>query len=118
GVGQRSAVATRDREGRSVAVITLGMVQALRDDEDAWAGLLGHEIAHHVKRHSEGRKEAQANARAAGQVAANVIGAVIPGIGGVIASTAGGTATEMAMYGAYTRPQEAEADAVGLQWMV
>ena len=49
-----NAFATRDKSGKPVAAVTLGMLAAIGPDEAAWAGLLGHEIAHHVKRHSEG----------------------------------------------------------------
>lgn len=117
-IEDRNAFATLDKEGRSIAVVSFGMLVALGSDEDAWAGLMGHELAHHVRRHSEGRQAAQSSAKTTGQVAANFLSYVIPGIGGVIAGTVGGTATQMAMYGAYTRPQEAEADQIGLEWMV
>jgi predicted Zn-dependent protease len=49
---------------------------------------------------------------------ANVVSYAIPGVGGLVGGTIAGTAAQNAVYGAYTRPQEAEADQVGLQWMV
>ena len=52
------------------------------------------------------------------QAVASAIGLFVPGVGGAIASTVGGTAAQMALYGAFTRPQEREADELGLQWMV
>ncbi|MFL6573134.1 MAG: M48 family metallopeptidase [Burkholderiales bacterium] len=113
-----NAFATRDKSGNPVAAVTLGMLTAIGPDEAAWAGLLGHEIGHHVRRHSEGRKSAATSASVTGNVLANVISYSIPGIGGLIGGTLAGTAAQNAMYGAYTRPQEAEADEVGLKWMV
>ena len=94
------------------------MLTAIGPDEAAWAGLLGHEIAHHVKRHSEGRGGAATTAAVTGNVLANVVSYAIPGVGGLVGGTIAGTAAQNAVYGAYTRPQEAEADEVGLKWMV
>ena len=113
-----NAFATRDKSGKPVAAVTLGMLAAIGPDEPAWAGLLGHEIAHHVKRHDEGRKSAATSAAVTGNVVANVISYSIPGIGGLLGGTIAGTAAQNATYGSYTRPQEAEADKVGLNWMV
>ena len=113
-----NAFATLDETRRPVIVVTLGMVQALGADEAAWAALLGHEIAHHVRSHSAGRKEARAEAEAAGQVAANVIAQFLPGIGGFLAGNVANFVAANALYGAYTRPQEAEADRFSLAWMV
>jgi hypothetical protein len=113
-----NAFASRDKEGKPIAVVTLGMLSSLGSDEDAWAGLMGHEVAHLVKRHAEGRDAARAGAQGAGNVVANVISYTVPGVGGLIGGTIAGTAAQMAVYGSYTRPQEAEADELGLQWMV
>ena len=113
-----NAFATRDKSGNPVAAVTLGMLTAIGPDEAAWAGLLGHEIAHHVKKHDEGRKSAATSASVTGNVVANVFSYAIPGVGGLIGGTLAGAAAQNAMYGAYTRPQEAEADEVGLKWMV
>jgi len=113
-----NAFATRDKNGNPIVVITLGMMSALGSDEDAWAGLVGHEIAHLVKRHGDSRADAQSTARGAGNVLANVVSLAVPGVGGFVGGTVAGTAAQMAVYGSYTRPQEAEADELGLQWMV
>ena len=113
-----NAFATRDKSGKPVAAVTLGMLTTIGPDEAAWAGLLGHEIGHHVKRHGEGRKSAATSAAVTGNVVANVISYAIPGVGGILGGTIAGTAAQNAMYGSYTRPQEAEADDVGLKWMV
>jgi predicted Zn-dependent protease len=113
-----NAFATRDKSGKPVAAVTLGMLTTIGPDEAAWAGLLGHEIAHHAKRHGEGRKSAATSAAVTGNVVANVISYAIPGVGGLLGGTIAGTAAQNAMFGSYTRPQEAEADEVGLRWMV
>ena len=116
--GNPNAFATRDRNASPIVVVTTGMVGAIGADEDAWAGLIGHEIAHLVRRHAEGRNAAQASARGAGSLIANLISHAVPGVGGAIGGTIAGSATQMAVYGSYTRPQEAEADRFGLEWMV
>src|SRR5262249_53959420 len=113
-----NAFATRDKAGKPVAAVTLGMLTTIGPDEAAWAGLLGHEIAHHVKRHGEGRQGAATTAAVTGNVLANVVSYAIPGLGGLVGGTIAGTAAQSAVYGSYTRPQEAEADEVGLKWMV
>jgi len=113
-----NAFATRDKDGSPIAIVSLGMMTAIGADEDAWAGLMGHEVAHLVKRHGDDRASAQASASGAGSVIANIVSAAVPGVGGFVGGTVAGTATQMAVYGAYTRPQEAEADELGLQWMV
>jgi len=113
-----NAFATFDKNGKSFVIANIGMLQAIGADEDAWAGLLGHEIAHLVRNHREGRQEAKSAAEVGGQVVGNILSFLVPGVGGWAAGTVGGTATQWAMYGAYTRPQEAEADQLGLTWMV
>jgi predicted Zn-dependent protease len=113
-----NAFATKDKSGNPVAAVTVGMLTTIGPDEAAWAGLLGHEIAHHVKHHDEGRQGAATTAVVTGNVLANVVSYAIPGFGGLIGGTIAGSAAQNAMYGSYTRPQEAEADEVGLKWMV
>src|SRR4051812_24401585 len=116
--GQPNAFATKDKTGAPIVVVTLPMVIALGGDEDAWAGLLGHEMAHLVQRHAQERRKAQAGAIGAGQAVANIIGFVVPGVGGLIGGAIGGSLAQSALLGAYTRPQEEEADDFGLKWMV
>ena len=112
-----NAYATNDKDGSPLVVVNLGMLQAIGSDEDAWAGLFGHEVAHLVRRHGASRKEAQTSARALGDGVGNIISHLIPGLGGWALGTVAGTATQWATYGSYTRPQEAEADALGVEWM-
>ena len=112
-----NAFATLDHASRPIVVVNLGMLAALGTDEAAWAALLGHEIAHLARGHRHGRAEAQAGARASGQALGQLIAQFVPGVGGFLAGNAANFAVANAMYGAYTRPQEAEADEYGLKWM-
>ena len=115
-----NASATTNVKGDRVVVINLGIVKALGNDKDAWAGLLGHEIAHHVKGHGATRDGAKVGAYAAGQAVATAVGFIPVGgpIASMLISSAAGTAAQMAVYGSYTRPQEEEADRLGLEWMI
>jgi len=115
---QMNAFSFVDKRGAPTIVVTLAMANALGDDEAAWGGLLGHETAHLVQHHGEGRKRAQAEAYGVGQAVATGIGLLIPGVGGVIGGTVGGTFAQTAVFGAHTRPEEAEADDLGLRWTV
>lgn len=115
---QVNAFASRDSSGEPVAVVTLGMLQALGNDSDAWAGLLGHEIAHHVKHHAEASAATQRTANVSGQVVSNVIAYAVPGVGGALGGAVAGGMTQTVVLGAYSRPQESEADALALKWLV
>ena len=108
-----NAFATRDSEGRSVVVITIGMLSTIGSNEDAMAGLLGHEVAHHVMRHGDRPKSTAANT---GLTAAPGIWGVSPGAAVLVA--VGGIVVGTLRQSAYTRRQEAEADALGLKWLV
>lgn len=112
-----NAVALRDQEGQPIVVVTIRLLVALGADEDAWAGLLGHELAHHARGHADGRQNAAAASQLGADVLASIIGAVAPGVGGFVGGSVAGSITQSALYGAYTRAQEAEADALALRWM-
>jgi len=51
-------------------------------------------------------------------VLGNIVAALVPGVGGFVAGNAASFGTTNAMYGSFTRPQESEADELGLKWMV
>lgn len=113
-----NAYTGNDTNGRPLVIVTLGMLKEVGTDEAAWAALFGHEIAHQVLNHQAGRKDAEERAQAVGQGLGNVIVQLIPGVGGFVAGTAANFVAANALYGAYTRPQEHEADEQGLHWMV
>ena len=117
-VDSLNAFTTKNKEGRPIAIVTLPLLVSLGNDESAMAGVLGHEIAHVVRGHDEGREEAQVGAKVTGELVARVIGTLIPGIGGFVGGAVGATLAQNTLYGSYTRPQEEEADDLGLKWMV
>jgi predicted Zn-dependent protease len=113
-----NAFATTDKNQKPVVVVSAGMLAALKTDEDAWAALLGHEIAHHALNHRSGRSLALTGAQGVGHALGQAVALLVPGVGGWIAGNATSFATTNAVYGSYTRPQERESDEAGLRWMV
>lgn len=92
--------------------ISLGMIRLLANDEDAWAALLGHELAHlrldHHRALRARRKTAEITSSVAG-VIASVVG--LP-FGSLIADAAAELTDR-----AFSRDDEREADRVGLEYM-
>ncbi len=92
--------------------LSLGMIRLLSGDEDAWAALLGHELAHlrldHIRAMQDRREKAE--------VTSSVAGAILSVIGLPFASIAADATTALAER-AYSRGDEREADRVGLQYM-
>ena len=98
--------------GQPTIAISQGMVRLLADDDDAWAALLGHELAHlrleHLKKQIEQRQQTD--------TASSVAGAVLSAIGLPFASLAT-DATAVLANRAFSRDDEREADRVGLEYM-
>lgn len=92
--------------------VSLGMIRLLSGDEDAWAALLGHELAHlrldHIRVMQDRREKAE--------VTSSVAGAILSVIGLPFASIAADATTALAER-AYSRDDEREADRIGLQYM-
>jgi predicted Zn-dependent protease len=91
---------------------TLGMVRLLAADQDAWAALLGHELAHLRLDHIEGMRDRRKQA----DVTSSLAGLVLSAIGLPFASVAADAATVLADR-AYSRDDEREADRFGLAYM-
>jgi hypothetical protein len=101
------------RDGLPVVGITLGMIDLIGWDRDAYAAVLGHEYAHLVLKHGTaraGRSEAAVGARQALGIVLSVAG--VP-MGGTIADL-GVTVVETA----YSRDDEREADKLGFKYLV
>lgn len=92
--------------------ISLGMVQLLADDQDAWAALLGHELAHlrldHLRTMRDRRKTAE--------VTSSVVGVIASVIGLPFGSLVADATAELAGR-AYSRDDERDADRIGLGYM-
>lgn len=98
--------------GRSIIGITAPMIDLLRDDLDAYAALLGHELAHHVQRHGQQRQSRAQSLGVAGALFGLALGAAGVRHAGSIANV--GT---MVLNSSYSRDEEREADRLGVDWM-
>lgn len=93
-----------------VVTITLGMVALLGDDREAWAALLGHEIAHFRLGHHEAMRARRQATDVGSSIAGIALSLAGLGFGSAVAD-AGGKLVERA----FNRDDEREADRVGLE---
>ena len=102
-----------DVTGRIVMGINVGMVKLVGDDVNLYAALIGHEAGHLAKDHG-----------VSGKLRSNtidLIGTVIGAGLGIAGVTGGGLIGGLAanvVDSAYSRDQEREADALGLDYMI
>lgn len=99
--------------GRSMIGITAPMLDLLGNDLDAYAALLGHEIAHHARQHAVERRSREQSLAGAGAIAGLLLGAAGVRHGAAIAHLG-----RSAVSSAYSRDDEREADRLGVQWMI
>ena len=97
------------QNGQPVIAVTLGMVNLLKDDEGAWAALIGHELAHFRLGHHQARRSRQEAVELGSSLAGLVLSAAGLGIGSV-AADATGTLVERS----FSRDDECDADRAGL----
>lgn len=98
--------------GEPTITVSLGMVHLIGNDDDAWAALIGHELAHFNLGHH--RKRSDRNQRA--DNISTVASAVLSWIGLPFASVAT-DATAVIASRAFNREDELDADRVGLEYM-
>jgi predicted Zn-dependent protease len=99
-------------DGRPSVAFSLGMVSLLGNDMDAWAALLGHELAHLRLGHHAVMKERRARTQTAGSLAGLVLSAI-----GVPFASVASDATAALAERAYSRDDERDADRVGLDYL-
>jgi predicted Zn-dependent protease len=99
--------------GRSIIAITAPMLDLLADDLDAYAALLGHEIAHHVRQHAVERRSREQSMGVAGAVFGLALGAAGVRGGRAIADLGRAVVSR-----SYSRDDEREADRLGVEWMI
>jgi Zn-dependent protease with chaperone function len=100
-----------------IVVMNIGLIVALKDDRDAIAAVMGHEIAHHAKNHVK-----------SGATKRRVLGILGVAAGAVLDHATGGAAGELAydatglganlLSSKFNRDQERQADTEGLGRMV
>jgi predicted Zn-dependent protease len=102
-----------DATGRNIMGINAGMIRLVGADGDAYAALIGHEAAHLAKDHGASGRVRSNTLDLIGTIAGASLGmAGVPGSGlisGLAVDTIGS---------AYSRDQEREADAVGVDYML
>lgn len=105
-----NAFAASTKDGRVVAV-NVGMLRLLGIDWDAFAAILGHELAHHALNHGAERQQREQMRQGAAAVLGVILGAAGVPMGETIADL-GTTAVATV----YTRDEEREADRLGLEY--
>ena len=98
-------------DGRNYVCVNLGMFQLVGNDPDAWAALLGHELAHLALGHNAKRQERE-NVRTASSLAA---GLALTLAGVPMGANLADVATQAAA-ASYSRDEERDADAKGLEY--
>lgn len=102
-------------KGEKVIVLNMGLVDELGDDRDALVGVLAHEYAHHGKSHISSTRSTNTLFGVLGAIVGGVIDYKL-GTGGLGQDIGGAGAKVITR--SFSREQERDADALGLQWMV
>ncbi len=105
-----NAFAFRSNQGDRIA-FTLGMLDLLRDDTDAYAAIIGHELAHLVLDHGAQRKEREATRVGVSTMLGFALGMAGVPMGGTIADLGSQTVTT-----AFSRDEERDADSYGAKY--
>lgn len=98
---------------RPVIGITLGMLELVGWDRDAYAAVIGHEFAHLALHHGVERAQREGVSRAASEILGLVLSQAGVPMGGTLANLAV-TAVERT----YTRDEERDADKQGFEYLV
>jgi predicted Zn-dependent protease len=98
--------------GQNYIAFSLSFMNALGENRDALAAVMGHELAHLKLGHSvKDRKTREQQTQIAGQAAGLLLALVGVPLGGTIGSL---TATGIGR--SYTRDEERDADSLGIKW--
>jgi hypothetical protein len=100
-------------DGVPVVAITLGMLDLVGWDRDAYAAIIGHEYAHLALHHGAARSQREGVSHAASEALGLILSRAGVPMGRTVA-TLGVTAIERT----YTRDEERDADRGGLEYMV
>lgn len=97
------------QQSRPVIGVTLGMMVLLKDDQDAWAALFGHELAHFRLGHHRAHRERNQATELGSSLAGLLLSAAGVGFGSVVAD-----ATGKLVERSFSRDDERDADSSGL----
>lgn len=104
-----------------IVVVQDGLVEYVKEDRDAVAAALGHELAHHKADHIRAGRRKQDGVRILGAILGAVVGAKVGEHNGVLAGAVSGAAVGV---GAnlialkFNRSQELEADRLSVDWLI
>lgn len=97
--------------GQAVIAVTVGMLSLLGDDADAWAVLVGHELAHLRLGHQQRAESRHADVQASSGLAGVLLAVVGVPFASAVADSAGAVVER-----GFSRDDEREADRVGLEY--
>lgn len=100
------------QNGQAVIAITLGMVSLLKNDEGAWAALIGHELAHFRLGHHKAQQSRKESIEVGSTLAGLVLSAIGLGLGNFAADAAGKLVER-----SFSREDEHNADRTGLDYV-
>ena len=107
-----NAMSTRSKDGRPLIAVNVGMIDMLQNDDDAYAAVLGHELAHLALDHGAARKQREGTRQGISSVLGAALGlAGVPG-GNTIADLGTQVVTT-----AYSRDEERDADRYSIDYM-
>jgi predicted Zn-dependent protease len=100
-----------DERGKPIVVFSTALIRLIGRDLDAVSYVMGHEVAHHKLGHNgETRKDRERTTWVASQVLGNIAGMIVPFGGYVVGPAVTGIGRS------FTRDEERDADALGLEW--
>ena len=108
---QPNAFANRGRDGVNRIGFTLGMLDLLQSDYDAFAAIIGHELAHLVLDHGAIRREREETRSAASEVLGIALAIVGVPLGATVADLATTTVSRT-----FSRDEERDADKHGIDY--
>ncbi|QOC23937.1 M48 family metalloprotease [Wenzhouxiangella sp. AB-CW3] len=116
-----NAFATMTNDGEPVLVVMDGLIEYLKEDRDAVAAVIGHELAHHKANHvTEGFERAQRSRRTAsflGGLASIAVGYEHGDLAGSAAEAAFSIGGDLVAL-SFSRTQEYEADELSVHWLI
>jgi Zn-dependent protease with chaperone function len=99
-----------------VVVVEAGFVEYAKEDRDAVAAALGHELGHHKADHIRGGQRKRQGVRVLGAILGAVVGAKVGAGGAIVSDTIGAGAGLVALK--FNRDQELEADRLSVDWLI
>jgi predicted Zn-dependent protease len=101
------------KDGRNIVGITPAMLELIGDNYDAYAAIIGHELAHLAKEHGAGRATRKGLLQGLGLIAGVLIGAYTGFYPGSLVDLGAAIADR-----SFTREEEREADRLGVEYMI